>query len=65
MYFIEVDIDKCEASGECVDTCPNESFIIVETDGKEHAEFLPENDCTGCESCVAICPTEALTLIEM
>ncbi len=64
MYYVEVDIDKCEACGDCIATCPNDGFVMTETDGKEYVEFVGD-DCTGCESCVAVCPTEALTLIEM
>lgn len=65
MFIVTVDIDKCEACGDCIDTCPNEGFILTETDGKEHAEYVDDEDCIGCESCVAVCPTEAITLMEM
>ena len=45
-------------------TCPNDGFIMTETDGKEHAEYVGY-DCNGCESCVAVCPTEAITLMDL
>ncbi len=66
MFIVTVDPDLCEACGDCIETCPYGSFEMTETDGKEHAEFVGgDDDCIGCESCVAVCPTEAITLMEM
>jgi NAD-dependent dihydropyrimidine dehydrogenase PreA subunit len=65
MFIVTVDIDKCEACGDCVDTCPNESFELVEDNGRTYAQFNDNEECIGCESCVAVCPTEAITLMEM
>ena len=65
MFFVEVDIDTCEACGDCLDTCPNEAFVMTETDGKAHVEFVGDDGCIGCESCIAVCPTGSLTLVEM
>ena len=65
MYIVTVDTDKCEACGDCVDTCPNESFVLVEEGGRQYAQYTGDDDCIGCESCVAVCPTEAITLTEM
>ena len=62
MYVVTVDIDKCEACGDCVDTCPYESFVLVVTDGKEHAEYVENEECIGCESCVAVCPTQSISM---
>ena len=64
MYYVAVDLDKCEACGDCVANCPNDGFIMTETDGREHAEYVGD-DCIGCEACVAVCPTEAITLMEL
>ena len=64
MFVVTVDIDKCEACGDCVAICPNDGFIMTETDGREHAEYVGD-DCIGCESCVAVCLTEAITLMEL
>ena len=43
MFMIQVDIDKCEACGDCIDTCPQGSLVMTETDGKDHVEFI-DND---------------------
>ena len=38
---------------------------MTETDGKAHVEFVGDDGCIGCESCIAVCPTGSLTLVEM
>jgi 2-oxoglutarate ferredoxin oxidoreductase subunit delta len=66
MYIVTVDVEKCTACDECVDTCPNGAFEIVEEGGREHAEFTGDPDeCTGCLSCEAVCPEGAITVTEM
>jgi NAD-dependent dihydropyrimidine dehydrogenase PreA subunit len=65
MYKILIDFDKCQACGDCVDTCPSEVLVIAQKDGKDVADAAKPDDCIGCESCVAGCPEEAITVEEV
>lgn len=60
-YSVNVDNDKCNGDGECVDICPVSVYELQ--DGKS----VPVNaeECLGCESCVEVCPTSAITIEEM
>ncbi|MBC8254491.1 MAG: 4Fe-4S binding protein [Ardenticatenia bacterium] len=62
---ISLDIEKCEACGDCVDTCRAEVLVLAESDGREVAEVMDADQCIGCESCVAVCPEEAITITEV
>jgi len=53
---IEIDEDKCDGDGECVDQCPATVFDLVE--GKSQATRM--DDCTECCICVDACPTQAI-----
>jgi len=66
MYVITIDIEKCQACGDCVDTCPNEIFAIAEEDGKKYAMVAGDPDeCIGCLSCEAACNEGAITVTEL
>jgi len=66
MFVVTVDIEKCQACGDCVDTCPNELLAIVEENGKKHAIFKGDPDeCIGCYSCESTCEEGAITVTEM
>ncbi len=66
MYVITVDVDKCEACGDCVDACPNELMALVEDDGKKYAMFKGDPDeCIGCYSCESSCEQGAVTITEL
>jgi len=66
MYVITVDVDKCEACGDCVDACPNELMALVEDDGKKYAMFkVDPDDCIGCYSCESSCEQGAVTITEL
>ncbi len=66
MYMITVDIDKCQACEDCISTCPNELFTMVEEDGRRYAQATGDPDeCIGCMSCEGICPEGAITVTEM
>jgi 2-oxoglutarate ferredoxin oxidoreductase subunit delta len=66
MYVIKVDISKCEACGDCVDTCPSELIALVEENGAQYAMFTGSpDDCIGCYSCESACPEGALTVTEL
>ena len=53
---IEIDEDKCNADGECVNVCPTNVFEII--DGKSHAVRV--DDCIECCACVDVCPPKAI-----
>lgn len=61
MYTVEIDEEKCNGCGECVESCPAEIFELK--DGKAIVTGGPD-DCLGCETCTAVCPTGAITLKE-
>lgn len=55
-HWVEIDLDLCVGSAECVDICPTEVFELV--DGKVIAENISE--CIDCMACEGICPTHAI-----
>ena len=66
MYTVTFNIDKCQACGDCVESCPIQILEMVEEDGKKFATFSDDPDeCTGCLACEESCPEEAITLIEI
>jgi NAD-dependent dihydropyrimidine dehydrogenase PreA subunit len=66
MYVLTVDVAKCEACSDCVDTCPNELIAMGEENGKQFAMFKGDpDDCIGCYSCESGCPEGAITITEL
>lgn len=66
MYIVNIDIEKCQACGECVENCAVEILALVEEDGKKYALFAGDpNDCLGCLSCEEVCVESAVTVTEM
>ena len=55
-HWVEIDLDLCEASEECVNICPAEVYIII--DGKVNAENIGE--CIKCGACQDTCPYNAI-----
>jgi NAD-dependent dihydropyrimidine dehydrogenase PreA subunit len=53
-----VNIEKCDACEDCIETCPTESISLV--DG--HAHIDPE-ESIDCEACIDACPNGAITMI--
>ncbi len=39
MFVVTVDVDKCQACGDCIDSCPQELLALVEEEGKKYAMF--------------------------
>jgi heterodisulfide reductase subunit A len=63
-FVANVDLDKCDGTGACVEVCAYEDAIAVETmvmDGVEvkQAVVTPAN-CSGCGNCVSACPNRAI-----
>jgi len=66
MYIVTVDIDKCQACGDCIENCPNEMLVMHEENGKQYAMFTGDpDDCIGCLSCEASCEEGAITVTEL
>jgi heterodisulfide reductase subunit A len=65
-YVAVIDLDRCDGSGQCVEICPYEDAIALESismNGSQvrHAVVTPAN-CSGCGSCVSACPNHAIDL---
>jgi heterodisulfide reductase subunit A2 len=65
-YMAEVDLDRCQGSGECVRVCPQDGAIHMEAmflNGRTvpRAVITPAN-CNGCGVCVSACPNRAIDL---
>ena len=63
-----VDFDLCTGDGECLDTCPTEVFVWMDTPGHSTSEkkAFPanEDECIACRACESVCPTEAILITE-
>ena len=65
-FVAVVNEERCDGSGQCVEVCPYEDAIALETfetSGKHvsKAVVTPAN-CAGCGSCVSACPNLAIDL---
>jgi heterodisulfide reductase subunit A len=63
-FVAQVDIDKCQGTGACVEACLIEgalNLVEMEVDGEkvERAQVTPAF-CLGCGACVAVCPDNAI-----
>ncbi len=61
MYLVAVDAAKCEGCEECVNTCPQAVFRMV--DGK--SDPYQSSECVFCETCLSMCAPAAITITEM
>lgn len=57
--IIEIDVDKCNGCGVCVDACHEGAIRMV--DGK--ARLVSDSYCDGLGGCLEPCPTGALSLV--
>jgi heterodisulfide reductase subunit A len=65
-FVAEVDPERCDGSGKCVEVCAYEDAIAViptEVNGEtvQRAVVTPAN-CVGCGVCVSVCPNRALSV---
>lgn len=58
--IIQIDEDKCDGCGICVDSCAEGAIQII--DGK--ARLVSDSYCDGLGNCLADCPQDAITLID-
>jgi DNA-directed RNA polymerase subunit D len=54
MPKIEIDEEKCDLCGKCVDICPKRVFTKV----NKKIEARNVNECTLCQDCVDVCPKD-------
>jgi heterodisulfide reductase subunit A len=63
-FVAEVDIQKCNGTGACVEACLSEGALDLaemQIDGqKVHRAQVTPAFCTGCGACVAVCPENAI-----
>lgn len=52
----EIDIEKCQACGDCVVGCPVGAVAL----GDGHATIVRPDLCTYCAECEALCPHGAI-----
>ena len=66
MFVVTVDVAKCEACGDCIDSCPQELLVLVEEEGKKYAMFkgAPE-ECSACDACESSGNEGAVTVTEL
>ena len=65
-FVAQVDPARCNGTGECVDVCPQEDAVHLETftengQTKQRALVTPAN-CNGCGICVSVCPNGAINV---
>jgi heterodisulfide reductase subunit A len=63
-FVAHVDEAKCNGNGSCVEACPEEGAIMMQTlveDGREiQRPVITPAYCTGCGACVGVCPNRAI-----
>ncbi len=55
-----IDPDRCIGCGECLNTCPNNVFVLNEAENKMEVAN-PQNCVVLCDKCAGFCPQEAIT----
>jgi NAD-dependent dihydropyrimidine dehydrogenase PreA subunit len=58
--IIEIDKDKCDGCGQCVNACAEGALRII--DGK--AKVVADTFCDGLGACIGECPRGALKIVE-
>lgn len=58
--IIQIDEDKCNGCGKCINICAEAALKIV--NGK--VKLIKEFYCDGMGACLDVCPTDALKIIE-
>ncbi len=63
-FVAQVDLEKCQGSGDCMEVCAYEDAISVQEmtindQVVQRAVVTPAN-CAGCGNCVSACPNHAI-----
>ncbi|MFC1887183.1 4Fe-4S dicluster domain-containing protein [Candidatus Cloacimonadota bacterium] len=65
-FLPEVEIEKCNGCGKCVEICPVEAMTLVSANDpkkpKKKIAVLNEDLCLGCGLCVKVCKFDSLAL---
>lgn len=56
----QIDADVCIGCGECLETCPNNVFVLNEDDNVMEVAH-PQNCVVLCDKCAGFCPQDAIT----
>jgi NAD-dependent dihydropyrimidine dehydrogenase PreA subunit len=64
MVKVEVDLNKCDGDGTCVDVCPVDVFELQEIEGKTKSVVVDNDACIVCRACEVQCPQQAITVTE-
>ncbi len=59
--IIEIDRDKCDGCGLCLDACAEGALVL---DEENKAILAKEIYCDGMGACLDVCPTDALKIVE-
>ena len=67
MVKVEVDHEKCNGDGICVDVCPVAVFELKELpeyEGQTKSVVVNNDACIVCRVCEVQCPQQAITVTE-
>ena len=66
MVAVNVDLEKCNGDGVCVELCPVQVFESKEGQGYEGKKSVVVNGdaCIACRACEIQCATQAITVSE-
>lgn len=56
----QIDPNVCIGCGECLETCPNNVFVLNEDENVVEVAN-PQNCVVLCDKCAGFCPQEAIT----
>lgn len=60
--WIEVDKDRCNKCGTCIDMCPMD---VLRSGGEGYPFMRYRDDCWYCDVCVFVCPRQAIKLTDL
>ncbi len=60
--WIEVDRDKCDRCGVCMEMCPMD---VLHPGRAGYPHMRHRDDCWYCDVCVFVCPRQALTMKDL
>jgi NAD-dependent dihydropyrimidine dehydrogenase PreA subunit len=60
--WINVDRDKCDKCGICVDMCPMD---VLRFDCRGYPQMQYRDDCWYCEICSFFCPRQAIKMVDL
>ncbi len=63
-FVAQVDMGRCQGTGECVNVCPQEEAIALEIFSENGMAYqravVIQANCNGCGVCVGVCPNRAI-----